>query len=222
MTQVCVSLMVEHSDRVLEAMIKARDLGADLLEWRLDVTRNADVETILRQAPLPIISTVRSNEQGGRFRGGRAEQLRFLLQAAECGSSYVDWEFRSGEPLPAELSRIRDRVIVSYHNFGETPADRELESLFEEMAATEAGVVKVVARAQRMEDNLSMLALIRQGQRRGVKVVAFCLGALGRISRVACPLVGGAFTYAALEVGEEAAPGQLAVTEMRQILELLR
>jgi 3-dehydroquinate dehydratase type I len=214
--------MVEKSDRVLEAMFKAEEMGADLLEWRLDVTNDPDVEGVVRQAPLPIIATVRSVDQGGRFGGSKAEQLRLILQAATNGCSYLDWEFCQGEELPAELSRIRNRVILSYHNFQETPLDENLVSLFQQMTTAGAEVVKVVTRAQKTEDNLTVLSLIGLGRRQGQKVVAFCLGPLGRISRVACLLVGGAFTYAALETGAEAAPGQLTVSEIRQTLELLR
>jgi 3-dehydroquinate dehydratase type I len=214
--------MVEAADRVLETMYRARDEGADLLEWRLDVTRDPEVETVLPQSPLPVIATVRSVEQGGHFAGSRQEQLRLLIRAATSGSSYVDWEFRPGEPLPDELSVMRERVILSYHDFEQTPADRELESLFDQMAASSTGVVKVVTLAQRMEDNISLLNLISRGRNRGMEVVAFCLGPLGRISRLACLLMGGAFTYAALESGAEAAPGQLTLAKMRQLLELLK
>lgn len=222
MTKICVSLMVDRPDQVLEAMIKARDLGADLLEWRLDVTKSPEVADILLQAPLPVIATVRSTDHGGRFSGSKAEQLRLLLQAAEGGCTYLDWEFHPGEALPVELSQIRDQVILSHHNFQETPSEGELASLLEEMAATKAGVVKIVTRAQRMEDNFSLLRLIRHGRKQGLQVVAFCLGSLGRISRVTCLFVGAAFTYAALETGAEAAPGQLTLSEMHQVLELLR
>jgi 3-dehydroquinate dehydratase type I len=214
--------MVEAADRVLETMNRARDEGADLLEWRLDVTREPEVETVLPQAPLPVIATVRSVKQGGYFSGTRQEQLRLLIRAATSGSSYVDWEFRPGEPLPDELSVMRERVILSYHDFKETPADRELESLFDQMAASDTGVIKVVTLAQRREDNISLLNLIGRGGDRGTEVVAFCLGSLGRISRLACLLMGGAFTYAALESGAEAAPGQLTLRKMRQLLELLK
>jgi 3-dehydroquinate dehydratase type I len=214
--------MVEAAERVLETMHRARDEGADLLEWRLDVTRDPEVEMVLPQSPLPVIATVRSVEQGGYFSGTRQEQLRLLIRAATSGSSYVDWEFRPGEPLPDQLSNIRERVILSYHDFEQTPADRELESLFDQMAASSTGVVKVVTLAQRKEDNISLLNLIGRGRNRGIEVVAFCLGALGRISRLACLLMGGAFTYAALESGAEAAPGQLSLAKMRQLLELLK
>ena len=214
--------MVEAADRVLETMYRARDQGADLLEWRLDVSRDPAVETVLPQSPLPVIATVRSVEQGGHFSGTRQEQLRLLIRAATSGSSYVDWEFRPGEPLPDELSVMRQRVILSYHDFEQTPAGRELEALFDQMAASTTGVVKVVTLAQRKEDNISLLNLIGRGRNRGIEVVAFCLGALGRISRLACLLMGGAFTYAALESGAEAAPGQLTLAKMRQLLELLK
>lgn len=222
MMRICVSLMVERADRVLAAMNKAQDLDADLLEWRLDITQTPDLEDTLGQAPLPVISTVRSRKHGGRFQGGRDEQLRLLLRAAGLGSEYLDWEFESGQTLPPELSRIRDQVILSYHNLHGTPPDRDLFSLFEEMATTGAGVVKIVTRANRIEDNLALLSLLGRGRPEGLEVVAFCLGPLGRISRVACPLVGGAFTYAALEPGALAAPGQLTLSQLRQVLEVLR
>lgn len=214
--------MVEAADQVLEIMNRARDEGADLLEWRLDVTREPEIETVLPQSPLPVIATVRSVGQGGNFSGTSQEQLRLLNRAAASGSSYVDWEFRPGETLPEELSVIRERVILSYHDFAQTPPDRELKSLFEQMAALSTGVIKVVTLAQKMEDNISLLNLIGQGRNRGIEVVAFCLGSLGRISRLACLLMGGAFTYAALESGAEAAPGQLTLAKMRQLLELLK
>jgi 3-dehydroquinate dehydratase type I len=214
--------MVEKADQVLETMNRARDGGADLLEWRLDVTQDPKLETVLRQSPLPVIATVRSTEQGGHFSGTRQQQLSLLVQAATFGSSYVDWEYRPGESLPDELSTMRERVILSYHDFIETPEERKLHSLFDQMAASNTGLVKIVTLAQRMEDNISLLNLISQGRKRGLEVVAFCLGPLGRISRLACLFMGGAFTYAALERGAEAAPGQLTLKKMRQLVELLK
>jgi 3-dehydroquinate dehydratase type I len=219
--KICVSLMVEQADRVLETMNRAAHMGADLLEWRLDVTQGPEIETTLKQAPLPVIATVRSTGHGGRFKGEKRDQLRLLLRAADAGSSLVDWEF-SREALPAELYQKRDQVIISYHNFQQTPPEGDLESLYQEMATTGAGVVKIVTLAQRVEDNILLLGLIGRGRTQGVEVVAFCLGPLGRISRVACPLLGGPFTYAALEPETEAAPGQLTLAEMRQIVEMLK
>lgn len=222
MSKICVSLMVERQDQVPEAMLRARDLGANLLEWRLDATKEPHPESVVHLAPLPVIATVRSVVQGGAFAGGREEGLRLLLRAAAAGSSFLDWEFDPGRVLPSRLFPMRDRVIASWHNFQQTPPPEVLEDILAEMAATGAGIVKIVTHATRRADNLTVLGLIERGLKLERRVVAFCLGPLGRISRVACPLVGGAFTYASLEPGSEAAPGQITVTEMRRLLELLQ
>ncbi|NIQ88386.1 MAG: type I 3-dehydroquinate dehydratase, partial [Deltaproteobacteria bacterium] len=47
MKKICVSVMVERPDKVLETMKRASDMGANLLEWRLDVTREPEVESVL-------------------------------------------------------------------------------------------------------------------------------------------------------------------------------
>jgi 3-dehydroquinate dehydratase/shikimate dehydrogenase len=45
---------------------------------------------------------------------------------------------------------------------------------------------------------------------------------MGRISRIASPLFGGYLTFASLEEGEESADGQIPVTEMKRILDILK
>jgi 3-dehydroquinate dehydratase len=53
------------------------------------------------------------------------------------------------------------------------------------------------------------------------ETICFCMGPVGRVSRVLSPLFGGAFTYAAVARGKEAASGQLTAPEMRQLYRLL-
>ena len=79
----------------------------------------------------------------------------------------MDWEFRREEDLPDELASMRERVILSYHNFQETPPENILKSLFNEMAAIRAGTVKVVTLAQEIEDNISLLNLMARAGNRG-------------------------------------------------------
>jgi 3-dehydroquinate dehydratase len=54
-----------------------------------------------------------------------------------------------------------------------------------------------------------------------IKIVAFAMRPLGFMSRILCPLVGGEFTYAAIEKGEESAQGQMTVSEMRRIYKMI-
>ena len=77
----------------------------------------------------------------------------------------------------------------------------------------------IVTRAQSPEDNLRVLGLIPQARKMDVKIIAFCMGPMGRISRIASLLFGGYLTFASLEEGEESAEGQIPVTEMKKMLE---
>jgi 3-dehydroquinate dehydratase len=47
------------------------------------------------------------------------------------------------------------------------------------------------------------------------------MGPLGVVSRVLGPLVGGDFTYAAIEMGRESAQGQLTVSDLSRIYEMM-
>ncbi len=56
----------------------------------------------------------------------------------------------------------------------------------------------------------------------GQDIIAFCMGAKGRLSRVAAPLLGSCMSYASLEEGAESAPGQLTAGQMKTILGMLQ
>ncbi|NIS60800.1 MAG: type I 3-dehydroquinate dehydratase, partial [Proteobacteria bacterium] len=88
---------------------------------------------------------------------------------------------------------------------------------FDECEATGANIIKIVTYANTMEDNLRVLELIPHARKRGLEIIAFCMGEMGRISRVMAALLGSYFSYASLEKGAESAPGQLTVQEMEVI-----
>jgi 3-dehydroquinate dehydratase-1 len=103
------------------------------------------------------------------------------------------------------ISSARTRIIVSYHNFLETPPNEFLEKVYEE-ASNYGKVVKIVTAARNLDDNFRVLALY-QKVKTG-KLLAFCMGNLGVVSRILCPLMGSPFTYASLRRGQTA-PGQI-------------
>jgi len=83
-------------------------------------------------------------------------------------------------------------------------------------------VVKIVTLARSLEDNLKILPLIPLARGKKQDIVAFCMGDKGKMSRIFAPLMGGAWTYAALDQRRTSAPGQLTVGELRQVWEKLR
>ena len=82
-----------------------------------------------------------------------------------------------------------------------------------------ADICKLITTALQIEDNWRTLQLIREFP--DIRVVSFAMGPLGTLSRVLCPLVGGDFTYASMMKGRESAEGQVAVSDMIRIYEMV-
>ena len=80
-----------------------------------------------------------------------------------------------------------------------------------------ANVIKIVPFAKSWENNLTVLSLIPFAKERRQKIVAFCMGEKGKVSRVISPLLGAAWTYASLNRNRSSAPGQLTVQELTEI-----
>ncbi len=219
---ICTPIMARNTSHAIQKMARASALG-DLMESRLDVMEAFDSSEIIRAASMPVIVTYRSREEGGGGHAPYGERVDYLKEAIRVGADYVDVEYA----IPPEHRKLlfeergHAKLILSKHFHNGAPSKKILEDLFRKMAAAGADVVKIVTHAKTSEDNLAVLGLIPLAANMGVEIVAFCMGPLGRMSRVACPLLGGAFTFASLKRGQESASGQVPATEMRMILEAL-
>ena len=222
MGMICIPIMARNTSDALRKMALASTFG-DLMEVRLDAMESFDLSEIIRAASKPVIITYRSEEEGGHGRVSYGACVDYLKEAVRLGADYVDVEYA----IPLEHRRLlfekrgTAKLILSKHFRDGTPSKEKLEDLFGKMTATGADVVKIVTRAGALADNLTVLGLIPLAQKMGVEIVALCMGPLGRMSRIACPLLGGAFTFASLKKGEESASGQVPATEMKMMLEAL-
>ncbi len=220
---ICVPIMARDNAEALEKMAKAETL-ADAMEIRLDVMASFDLNALISGATRPLIITHRSKREGGKGTATHEIRARHLLKAMEAGARFVDVELSM--PLDHRQQILRNRskteVIVSSHIRNGTPPFPELESLLRKAAATGADVVKIVTMARHMEDNLEVLRLIPVARAMGQKIIAFCMGPLGKLSRIACPLLGGFLTFASLEESDASAPGQMTCVQTKTVLELLR
>jgi 3-dehydroquinate dehydratase type I len=223
---ICVSLDAVTMETALEKMA-AGFRRADLLELRIDRIADLDLPVLLKAKKGPVFVTNRRREEGGGFCGTEEERLFLLREAVRLGAEYVDLEAATDDRLAKRLLAVvaeqgrRTRVIVSSHDFQGTPAERTLRQTWHACREKGGDIVKIVTHARRPEDNLRVLSLIPYSRRRGQDIIAFCMGEQGRIGRIMAPLLGSFLAFAALEKGEEAAPGQWTVGEMRHLLKTL-
>lgn len=203
---ICAALNVPGTEAALAAMRRAKRSGADLVELRLDLMEDFNLERLLAYNPLPVIVTYRRADQGGGRECGESERLAVLGRALQMGADYVDVELGS----EAGLKRSgRGRVIVSFHDFEGCPED--LPALARRIAAAGADVVKV---AVTPAHPLECLPLYELAGSCGKPVIALGMGEFGAASRLLSLRFGAYLTYGALGPEECTAPGQLSVAEM--------
>ena len=196
---------------------------ADLFELRLDVMTSWQLEEIISLAPKPVIITYRSRQQGGKGSNDYTTHAQVLSEALELGAEFIDVEHTMPSDLRQKLfqGRGKSRVIISCHMLHETPTRDALEKRFYRLAGMGADIVKVVTHANALEDNLRILDLISCARDHGTPVITFCMGPLGRVSRVVSPILGGFLTFASLTRGEESASGQLTALEVKNLMKVL-
>ncbi|HOG19471.1 MAG TPA: type I 3-dehydroquinate dehydratase [Salinivirgaceae bacterium] len=120
--------------------------------------------------------------------------------------SYIDLDIELPENLRLKLiEKARNsgcKVILSYHNYTNTPTLQELTKIINNLFTKGADVVKITCMANDQADCSRVLGLYENYK----NLVAFCMGKLGLITRLAAPIVGAPYTYASI-LDTEIAPG---------------
>ena len=219
--KICVSIVEATVERALGAMKEANALG-DLVELRMDYLKRPKLEPLFDNREKPIIVVIRRKDEGGKYEMDERKRLRILEKAVDLDADYIDIEMRNQRSFVQALMAYRSankkktRIILSFHDFQGTPSPRVLQKICDRMIDAGADVVKIVTYAQSLEDNLPLLSLIPYAKKRNRRIIAFCMGEHGKMSRVFAPFMGIAWTYASLGNGRASAPGQLTVQEMRE------
>lgn len=205
---ICISLQPKTLTDLREQLQSTQD--ADMIEIRLDKAKRLDLAG-LDLGGKPCIATLRSKEQGGFWQGTTARYGIVAQAAIDAGINYVDIEYPYAEEVLPKLKLKKSGVVLSLHTKEKDP--EILEKMFEEMCGVKADIYKFVFTADSMEDNLTVLNLIRLARRKRIKYIIHAMGEAGSLSRILGATRGNAWTYVSREYTEETAPGQLSAYE---------
>lgn len=189
---------------------------ADLVELRLDFFNSLETETLkhLRgKFSIPMIFTLRSQQQGGNYQQSENCRLDQIRQLAALNPEYLDLESHIPRPFIEEIARKHPqiKVILSSHNFTETPQD--LESLYCEMKRSPAHFYKIAVTAHNAVDALRLVSWAKKSDN---QLIAISMGLYGQLSRILGPVIGNPITYASLDSESLTAPGQLSAKTLRE------
>lgn len=191
-----------------------------IAELRLDYLRKPNLERLVKFHPAVKIVTNRARSEGGNFMGEEEKRAAYLQYAIHLRAEYVDIEFAYLHLLRLDEIKIQPptKLIVSYHNFKETPGN--LEEIYKRIADTRADIVKMATRANSLADSSRMLDLVAEKSSEK-DIIGICMGENGVGTRISGPAYGGYLTFASLDKGKESAPGQMTVQELKDTWKFL-
>ena len=199
------------------------------------------------------------------------EIMDMLIQSINYGAAYIDlyieWDSKAINTLIKHARTNNTNIILSYHNFIETPAINELVNILRNCEGLAPDIIKIACKANSFKDTATIISLytkinytsplenkdlkqeiisplenkdlkqeIISPLERGLKgcvinnnktnknkyqLIAFSMGELGKISRLASLFLGAPFIYTSYEKGKETADGQMDIVSLKKIIELL-
>ena len=222
-----MKLIVSVMPRSLEeaqAIDVMRYHDADIIEWRADFLPK---EAILQVAPAifekfagrELVFTLRTRAEGGQIELSSEEYVQMIKEVAQLYQpDYIDFEYFSYKDVFDQMLDFPN-LVLSYHNFQETPEN--LMEILSELTSLNPKVVKIVVMAHTEQDVLDLMNFTR-----GFKTlnpeqeyVTISMGKVGKVSRITSDVTGSSWTFASLD--EASAPGQISLSSMKKIRELL-
>jgi len=151
------------------------------------------------------------------------------LTSFDNSISYIDLNVNFDDKTLALLidysRKKQTKIILSYHNYLETPPKNDLIKIIDCCEKYKPDVIKVACKANSMEDCANLLSLYYDTATRvpeiSKKLICISMGNLGKISRIASIYLGAPFTYTAWKKGMETADGQFDIESIQKIMELI-
>ncbi|MGQ0637471.1 MAG: type I 3-dehydroquinate dehydratase [Planctomycetaceae bacterium] len=183
----------------------------DLIEFRLDrLGKEPDLKEMMEGIAKPILISCRRKEDGGAWDGTEEERLVQLRTAIVANPAYIELELDIADKIP-RFGKVQR--VVSHTNLKQPLKD--LEPVIDDAVKAKADVVKFVGPTPTLDAAWPLLATVTK--KRSTPVVGMGLGRAGVMFSLLAHKFGAPWTYAALEQGLEALPGQVTVAELNDV-----
>lgn len=233
--KVCVPIVAATREEILGEAGAFASLPVDLAEWRVDWYEDAlDLSKVLETAgelreclgDTPLLFTFRTEREGGEKVMGAEDYIALNKAAAESG--YVDLLdvelFTGDEAVMAVVEhahRHQVKVIVSSHDFRNTPSKEEIIGRLRKMQDLGADIPKIAVMPQLKRDVLTLLEATLEMSEHYAKgpIITMSMAGMGVVSRIAGESFGSAVTYGA--AGRRSAPGQMDAEKLAGVLKVI-
>ncbi len=199
-------------------LIAASEPLVDGIELRLDYFTNIDIQALksfLKNCKLPVMLTLRRNDQGGKFFGPEEERLKLLESLCALEPAYIDLEYDVPKDFRKRLFEAYPKIsfLSSYHDFEGIPSN--LDEVYNNIKTPYAHIYKLAVTAKSSIDAMKLLLFVKSHSIQD-QIIGIAMGEEGRITRLLAPIVGSFLTYALLSTEASTAPGLLTAREMQE------
>ncbi|KKP41266.1 MAG: 3-dehydroquinate dehydratase, 3-dehydroquinate dehydratase I [Candidatus Peregrinibacteria bacterium GW2011_GWC2_33_13] len=214
---ICLSIKI-HSFLDALKLIRKNQNKADFFEVWLDQFKKIDYKKLRNATPKPLIAVCKGISELGNFKGKEADRVKILENAIKNNFDYIDIDIHLKKELIQKLIKNKgnSKIIISYHNFKQTPSLKVLSKIFEKAVKMNADVIKIATFANKYSDNLVIFQLIDKiKKQKKNQIIALCMGEKGKISRIIAPKLGSLLTFIPITPNKLTAPGQLTLKEYK-------
>ncbi|MDQ0050425.1 3-dehydroquinate dehydratase-1 [Paenibacillus polymyxa] len=233
--KICVPMVGETLEQLKEEATYLRTLDLDIVEWRVDFFEHVEdlekVKATLHEirsilANVPLVFTFRSAREGGEKEISAASYVELNRTIAETGQvELIDVELFNEEADVKTLVEAAHKhnvyVIISNHDFHKTPSKEEIVSRLRKAQELGGDLPKIAVMPTNTADVLTLLDATRTmaEEHADRPIITMSMAGKGVVSRLTGELFGSALTFGAAK--KASAPGQIPVTELREILTVL-
>ena len=234
--KVCVTVIGSDLKEFLKNLSQAQ-LEFDFLELRVDYINNFKKEylqDIRAKLQKKAILTCRLKDMGGLFGGSNQEWLQIMQTALDLGFDLVDIDYKLSKSFleytndgskqdcatdKAKFFKPTSGVILSYHDFRQTPSYQKLRTIYKSMRKYQPTFCKFAVNINNLADKKILYKFLTHYQQ-NQDLVVMGMGTLGRQTRIICPLLGSQFVYASRK-NQATASGQVDGHELHNIWQFL-
>lgn len=223
MTKICIPIFEPTTELALQKMKAAKKNGSDLVELWLGEIDTPDFQSLITNSPLPVIINCKREDEQGNFSGSDAEKKELLLSGIKAGAAFVDIGFHAPPELIEHIFNNKQNAkgILSLHYFRGTPGLPHLTVDVERLQKYKPDILKIATTPRNLKDVVTMIRLAEKLSSKDVPHILISMGKLGKITRIAAPVLGNEIMFATLDESSATAPGQISVNELHKIYKLL-
>lgn len=233
--KICVPFVGKNKEELMNEVASIANIPVDVVEWRMDYfdeimdeVTTKDMLHTLREAlgRMPLLATFRSKNEGGEKAIDKADYVALNKMIADSGEAdMIDVELFTGElevKTIVEYAHAKQvYVVMSNHDFAKTPSYEEIIARLCKMQEMGADIPKIAVMPTCKRDVLTLLQATNDMQELHANrpIITMSMAGTGVISRICGEVFGSTLTFGAAK--KASAPGQMAVEDLKTVLELL-